>query len=182
VTHSQLVEVAVRWLRGYGCGVILSEQECASGETPDAIGWKKQCRSVLVECKVDRADFLADRNKRWRMKSATGLGCERFYMATPGLIKPHELPGGWGLLLCNRRNVQVEVPTADRNLRSAQGLKLEMNLLLASLRRVEIRIEPKTITEFLQWKNRLVQYNGGIHPRELVPTSSETNQHLSDVS
>jgi hypothetical protein len=182
VTHSQLVEVAVRWLRGYGCGVILSEQECASGETPDAIGWKKQCRSVLVECKVDRADFLADRNKRWRMKSATGLGCERFYMATPGLIKPNELPCGWGLLLCNRRNVQVEVPSADRNLRSAQGLKLEMNLLLASLRRVEIRIEPQTITEFLQWKNRLVQYNGGIHPRELVPASSETNQHLSDLS
>ena len=182
MTHSQLVEVAVRWLRRYGCGVILSEQECASGETPDAIGWKKQCRSVLVECKVDRADFLADRNKRWRMKSATGLGCERFYMATPGLIKLNELPCGWGLLLCNRRNVQVEVPSADRNLRSAQGLKLEMNLLLASLRRVEIRIEPQTITEFLQWKNRLVQYNGGIHPRELVPASSETNQHLSDLS
>jgi hypothetical protein len=181
VTHSQLVEVAVRWLRSYGCGVILSEQECSSGETPDAIGWKKQCHSVLVECKVNRADFLADRNKTCRTKPATGLGSERFYMSPPGVIKPSELPAGWGLLLYHRRNVQVEVRAANRSLRSAAGLKLEMNLLLASLRRVEIRIEPQTITEFLQWKNRLVQYNGGIHPRELVPASSEANQHLSDL-
>ena len=39
-----------------------------------------------------------------------------------------------------------------------------MNLLLASLRRVEIRIEPQTITEFLKWKNRMQQYNGGAWP------------------
>ncbi len=37
-----------------------------------------------------------------------------------------------------------------------------MNLLLASLRRVEIRIEPQTITDFLKWKNRMQQYNGGV--------------------
>ena len=36
-----------------------------------------------------------------------------------------------------------------------------MNLLLASLRRVEVRIEPQTITDFLKWKNRLAEYNGG---------------------
>ena len=37
----------------------------------------------------------------------------------------------------------------------------EMNLLLASLRRVEVRIEPQTITDFLKWKNRMAEYNGG---------------------
>ncbi len=52
---------AVQWLRSYyKCGVILSEQYCATGEVPDVIGWKGFCRSVLVECKVSRADFLAD--------------------------------------------------------------------------------------------------------------------------
>jgi len=30
-----------------------------------------------------------------------------------------------------------------------------MNLLLASLRRVEVRIEPQSIPDFLKWKNRM---------------------------
>ena len=58
MTHAQLVEKAVEWLRGYRCGVVLSEQACISGEMPDAIGWKKACHSVVVECKVSRPDFL----------------------------------------------------------------------------------------------------------------------------
>ena len=44
----------------------------------------------------------------------------------------------------------------------------EMNLLLASLRRVEIRIEPQTITDFLKWKNRLAEYNGGALPKGVL--------------
>ena len=43
----------------------------------------------------------------------------------------------------------------------------EMGLLLASLRRVEVRIEPQTITTFLKWKNRLLEYNGGSLPQGL---------------
>src|ERR1039458_3732679 len=39
--HAQLVERAVEWLRyTYRCGIVLSEQYCASGEVPDVIGWK----------------------------------------------------------------------------------------------------------------------------------------------
>src|SRR2546430_10016870 len=63
MTHAQLVQKAVEWLRAYRCGVVLSEQACISGEMPDAIGWKRSCHSVLVECKISRADFLADRGK-----------------------------------------------------------------------------------------------------------------------
>jgi len=55
----------------------------------------------------------------------------------------------------------------------------EMNLLLASLRRVEVRIEPQTITEFLKWKNRMAEYNGGSHPAGLLPAEQEDNLHLS---
>ena len=80
MTHAQLVEKAVRWLRRYRCGVVLSEQACVSGEMPDAIGWKRACHSVLVECKVTRADFLADRAKPFRLKPEQGVGCERFYL------------------------------------------------------------------------------------------------------
>src|SRR5207245_2165334 len=82
MTHAQLVEKAVHWLRRYRCGVVLSEQACASGEMPDAIGWKRACHSVLVECKVTRADFLADRAKSCRQKPEQGVGSERFYLSS----------------------------------------------------------------------------------------------------
>ncbi|HEX6907745.1 MAG TPA: hypothetical protein VF154_14110 [Terriglobales bacterium] len=178
MTHAHLVSVAVDWLRRYRCGVVLSEQVCASGEVPDAIGWKGKCRSVVVECKVTRADFLADRAKPFRQNSEIALGCERFYLAPSGLITPPELPAGWGLLECAGRKVEMTVKPLRRSLRTAAGMEHEMNLLLASLRRVEIRIEPQTITEFLKWKNRLLEYNGGVYPRELTPVSGERNPHL----
>jgi len=97
MTHAQLVEKAVAWLRGYRCGVILSEQACANGEMPDAIGWKSVHHSVLIECKISRADFLADRDKPFRQKPELGLGCQRFYLAPAGMLQLKELPPGWGL-------------------------------------------------------------------------------------
>ena len=178
MTHVQLVNLAVDWLRRYRCGVVLSEQACASGEMPDAIGWKGKCRSVVVECKVSRADFLADRVKPFRQNPEIALGCERFYLAPAGLIAPQELTAGWGLLECAGRRVEMRVKPPRRSLRAPAGLEHEMNLLLASLRRVEIRIEPQTITEFLKWKNRLLEYNGGVFPQELTPVSEERNPHL----
>src|SRR5207245_3154206 len=54
----------------------------------------------------------------------------------------------------------------------------EMNLLLASLRRVEIRVEPQTITEFLKWKNRMQDYNGGNLPEGITPAEREPNLFL----
>ena len=178
MTHAQLVNLAVDWLRRYRCGVVLSEQACASGEMPDAIGWKGKCRSVVVECKVSRADFLADRLKPFRQNPESALGCERFYLAAAGLIAPQELPPGWGLLECAGRRVEMRVKAPRHSLRTPAGMAFEMNLLLASLRRVEIRIEPQTITEFLNWKNRLLEYNGGVFPRDLTPVSEERNPHL----
>ena len=66
--HGQLVARAADWLRHkYGCGIVLSEQYCVTGEVPDVIGWKASCQSVLVECKVSRGDFLADANKPFRL-------------------------------------------------------------------------------------------------------------------
>ncbi|HLK31788.1 MAG TPA: hypothetical protein VKT29_01780 [Terriglobales bacterium] len=178
MTHAQMVEIATAWLRRYRCGVVLSEQACANGEVPDAIGWKGKCRSVVVECKVSRADFLADRGKPFRQDPEIAMGCERFYLAPAGLLAPQELPPGWGLLECTGRKVEIKVKPSRRSLRTAVGMEFEMNLLLASLRRVEIRIEPQTITEFLKWKNRLLEYNGGIYPRELTPIAEERNPHL----
>src|SRR4029077_14008730 len=154
MTPALLVRNAVAWLRRYRCGVVLSEQACISGEMPDAIGWKRSCHSVLVECKTSRPDFLADRGKRFRQKPDTGVGCERFYLTPRQLVHIEELPVGWGLLEYHNRTVELALAGA-RNLRTAVGFRYEMNLLLASLRRVEVRIEPQNITDFLKWKNRM---------------------------
>jgi hypothetical protein len=177
MTHAQLVEKAVRWLRHYRCGVVLSEQACASGEMPDAIGWKRACHSVLVECKVTRADFLADRAKLFRLKPEQGVGSERFYLASAGMIRREELPAGWGLLEIRGRDVELVHPSAQ-NLRTAAGFRYEMNLLLASLRRVELRIEPQSITDFLKWKNRMAEYNQGTLPEGLTSAEEEMNVFL----
>lgn len=181
MTHQQLVRMAERWLRSrYRCGIVLSEQSCASGETPDVIGWKGQCRSVLVECKVSRTDFLADRSKLFRQDPTQGMGSERLYCVPQGLLAKSELPRGWGLLECKGREIALAVKPHRLNQRSETGLMWEMNLLLASLRRVEVRIEPQTITDFLKWKNRLVEYNGGRLPEGIVAQEAEPNVHLNN--
>lgn len=181
MTHTQLVEKAVSWLRAYRCGVVLSEQACVNGEMPDAIGWKRACHSVLVECKISRADFLADRDKPFRQKPEIGLGCERFYLTAPRLIRRDELPAGWGLLECRKQKVEMVHPAA-KNLRTEAGFRHEMNLLLASLRRVEIRIEPQSVTEFLKWKNRMAEYNRGSLPEGILAAEEEPNPFLGAES
>ena len=177
MTHAQLVSIAVRWLRSYRCGVVLSEQACASGEMPDAIGWKRACHSVLVECKVSWPDFLADRDKPFRRNPRTGVGCERYYLAPKGLITIEDLPDHWGLLEWHNRKVAMTRSSA-RDLRFPTGFRYEMNLLLASLRQVEIRVEPQSITDFLKWKNRMAEYNRGSMPEGIVPTDEEPNVFL----
>jgi len=179
MVHSRLVENAVRWLRiKYRCGIVLAEQSCSSGETPDAIGWKGRNHSVVIECKVSRADFLADAVKPWRTDPACAMGCERYYLAPSEMIAIRELPIGWGLLEICGRDIRV-AQKSKKNLRQAGGLANEMNLLLASLRRVEVRIEPQTITDFLKWKNRMAKYNGGALPSGIAGDEANDNAYLA---
>jgi len=113
VTHTELVKHAERWLRNgfkvlptyhkkphkHRCGVVLANHCAATFEMPDAIGWFL-CGgfSCLVECKVSRSDFLADKRKPFRVNSAIGMGMFRYYMTTPGIIKVEEVPERWGLV------------------------------------------------------------------------------------
>jgi hypothetical protein len=72
------------------------------------------------------------------------------------------------------------VKASAKNLRTAKGFQYEMNLLLASLRRVEVRIEPQSITDFLKWKNRMAEYNRGSIPEGIVPAEQESNLFIQD--
>jgi hypothetical protein len=81
------------------------------------------------------------------------------------------------LLECRNRRIKLLWPAA-KHLRTATGFRYEMNLLLASLRRVEIRIEPQSLTDFLKWKNRLAEYNQGVLPEGIVSAEEEANLYL----
>jgi hypothetical protein len=112
------------------------------------------------------------------MKPEKGMGCERFYLTPAGLISPNEIPAGWGLLEPRGREL-VQLVAGSKKMRTAVGFRHEMNLLLASLRRVEVRIEPQSITDFLKWKNRMAEYNRGALPQGILPAQDESNNFLT---
>ena len=114
LTHAELVQISVRWLRTTrGCGVVLAEMVCANrlNIIPDALGWRAAAWSILVECKTSRADFLADRKKPIHQLPDSGPGQERWYITPPNLIKPEELPIGWCLAEVHGTRVKLIHPT-----------------------------------------------------------------------
>lgn len=116
MTHADLVARAVRWLHNSErCQVVIHEWVATMcSEQPDALGWKTGGRdSVLIECKTSVSDFYADRRKLFR-KLGEGAGRRRYYMTPPGLLRPEQLPPGWGLLEAHGKIVRriVESPGA----------------------------------------------------------------------
>ncbi len=115
MTHQSLCKLAVKWLqrapsaKGPACQVAFSETKCAwDGEIPDAIGFRTVMGdegSCVVEVKISRADFLADRNKPHRQVSASGMGLYRYYMTPEGVISASDLQEGWGLIEVSPRGV-----------------------------------------------------------------------------
>lgn len=115
-SHDTLCALAVKWLKrshsqkGHGCNVAVSEARSGwNGEIPDAIGFRinpPNEGSVVVECKVSRSDFLADKAKPHRQEK--GMGNWRYIMCPEGMIHEGDLLPGWGLLWINRRgHIQV---------------------------------------------------------------------------
>jgi hypothetical protein len=114
-THQDLCSLAVNWLqrapgrKGPACQVAFSEAKSGwIGEIPDAIGFRTVAEdegSVVVEVKVSRADFLADRSKLHRQDGATGMGLYRYYMALEGIIGLSELPERWGLVEVSAKGI-----------------------------------------------------------------------------
>lgn len=138
MTHEDLVKRAVAWLRKpsrnrSACGIAVPELVSFCNEQPDAIGWFGGGWSIMIECKVSRSDFLADKSKP---RQHCGVGHRRFYMCPPGLIKPDEVPVGWGLLYCHDNRITVEVTAPENENRNFIG---ELAMMYSLLRRVEVR-------------------------------------------
>lgn len=65
--------------------------------------------TAVIEVKTSHADFLADKKKWFRSKVAEEeclqAGKFRWYLCPEGVIKPEELPEGWGLLYWNGKKI-----------------------------------------------------------------------------
>lgn len=137
MTHEELRKRAVKWLAAScNCGVVLSEMVCynAGNEIPDAIGWK-HTHSILVEVKVSRSDFLANKRK-FHAAAGLGMGRERVFMCPPNIIEPEDLYDGYGLLWVEGKIVRWKVRPERRNDFDRDG---EMAMLVSALRRVRTR-------------------------------------------
>lgn len=144
--HDELCLLADKFLKRNGFGVVFHDRYQArvySGEKPDAIGFKNNV-SLLIECKCSRADFLADRRKKFRVNSSLGMGDWRFYLCPPDIIRVNDLPDGWGLLYAYRNRVQkIHGFPSNANLISAKPFvgnkQAECDFMYGALRRMVIR-------------------------------------------
>ena len=147
MTHGELVDRAVRWLRGAGgCSVVFAEfMGVGVWEKPDAIGFS--CwGSALIECKVSRSDFRHDAEKPFRRNPSLGMGARRYFMVPEGLVGIDEIPDGWGMLYVKSRHVRKVLESKGFPDRARCS---EMSFLVAMLRRAQLRID-KPLNEWLR--------------------------------
>ncbi|MBI2680183.1 MAG: hypothetical protein HYX25_04135 [Candidatus Solibacter usitatus] len=142
--------------------MVLYEFATAADENPDVIGWASGAGSVLIECKATRLDFLRDGKKSVRRNPRTGMGHRRYYLCPPDVIQVKDLPAKWGLLWVTQREVVV--------MREARGypernLLAEVRFLSSMLRRAQIRIGSRPLSEWLRGENRF-EAKRGVTPNQ----------------
>ncbi len=162
VQHTTLVAIGVRWL-GRKCSVVMYEFATAADENPDVIGWAPEAGSILIECKLTRGDFLKDASKSVRKNPRTGMGQRRYYLCPAEVIQVKDLPPKWGLLWVTGRDVSIK--------RQARGfpernLLAEVRFLSSMLRRAQIRIGSRPLSEWLRGENRF-EAKRGITPNRV---------------
>ena len=71
-----------------------------------------------------------------------GIGLNRYFLTPPALLKPEELPEGWGLLELQNHRIKLIKPSIIFSQRDHQH---ELNILLSCLRRIGQR-PPKGVS------------------------------------
>ncbi len=139
--HRELCLLAGKWLRQPGritppsCPFAAVELVTIESENPDVFGWNYWA-TVLIEVKVSRSDFFADRKKPFRIVPQNGVGDYRFYCCPNGMIRSDEVPDGWGLLYEFHGKIAV-MKEAERV--EAKNTGAEMRMLASIFRREGIK-------------------------------------------
>jgi hypothetical protein len=120
--HKELCEAGAKFLRRkapyyFRKPFVLIEFCPIGGESPDVFGLDAD-RSLLIEVKASREDFLRDKLKPHR-QPGKGIGYTRYYLCPTDLIKEEELPDGWGLFYADEMNniscVKESKPFTERD-------------------------------------------------------------------
>lgn len=133
MTHTECVQASERWLIPK-MDVTLPEFFTWNSELADVIGFRNGGESTMIECKVGRGDFLKDKAKMFRRVPSKGMGMYRYYSCPAGLIKPHELPEGWGLIYIYPSGFTKRIVESKRHDRN---IKAEHHLLFYYARRAQ---------------------------------------------
>lgn len=95
LTHGQLVTLGARWLRyEKNCSIVIEEPATAGFVKPDVMGFQIYS-SMMIEVKVSKNDFLADKKKKGYNQK---LADYNYYLVPADLIKPEEVRENWGLI------------------------------------------------------------------------------------
>jgi hypothetical protein len=107
------------------CGVVLSEAVTATSEVPDAIGWRG-CVSYVVECKISRSDFHAEKHKR-HVRSGHGIGQFRYILCPDGVLQRKDVEGlDYGLLVWPGYKIFISTIKAATRRESCQDDEITM--------------------------------------------------------
>lgn len=150
-THKMLISIGTKFLMNFGCSVVLPELSSLNntGEIPDIFAMKSGY-SVVIECKISRADFAKDRKKVFRRNPEMGMGQYRYILCPEDVINPSDLIGAhenWGLLYVkqNRRIRKIIFPKGNYfsydDYRFPCNLDAERSLLASALRRKQAKGE-----------------------------------------
>jgi hypothetical protein len=151
MTHSELVALAHKWVvNNASCGFAFKELKTlnSGNEIPDVIGFGSWGHSVLIECKVSRSDFLGD-HKKYHRQPGKGMGKRRYYCCPVNIIKPEELPEGWGLIyerngklkvmVHPQREIVYEYGTRKEWIEHDKNIDSEWQMMYSALRRLSLR-------------------------------------------
>src|SRR5580693_10695319 len=155
MTRASLVALGVRWLSRQS-STVFYEFAAAAKENPDIIGWSTGF-STLIECKATRSDFLSDSKKKVRRNPKDGMGQRRYYLCPAGTIQMEDLPKKWGLLWAEKGRVVVKKEARGHPDRS---LIAELRFLNSMLRRAQIRIGSRPLSEWLRGENQFEAKRG----------------------
>ena len=128
--------------------IVAVELNVTGAENPDVWGYDGYS-TVVIEVKVSHSDFKADQKKMWRnVVPEQQAGNKRWYLCPEGIIKPDELPEGWGLLYWDGKRIYPVVPPVPR----MQGCHADMRILYSLMfregmtgRTYDYRGRPSTI-------------------------------------
>lgn len=142
-SHDDLVEMGRKWLFDHEkCPVVLTEPKHGqSPECPDVIGFNYCGGSTLIECKVSRADFLADAKKSFRKLPQMGMGTYRWYLCSEGIITEGDLPIAWGLLVVRDDRYGRHVAKVREALPQESNAHAERMILTHLVRRGIVRTD-----------------------------------------